>query len=673
MRSAQLMLACYLFMASATSECGGDESCVAAEKDAAALLQSTVNIHGGPSGNPVEDAVVAEDDSNSKRVSPRAVQLVDEVSSCTDQRDDYMAKKGHQCDNWGYMYTNRCKHGDSGWQKNKWCQQSCWDNGAGYEGDNCGATSATSEAPLESLGTSGCTTSAKCGLCQGDCDNDDDCGDGLSCFQRSGFTQVPGCAKGGRGDKKHQDYCHLVEASGDGPDMTDTPPTDASQASGDGPDMTDTPPTDASQMKATGCTLMDQSGCTESSFCSWNSAGATCATACSMFGKSDCPGYCRYLGGGQGNKCIDVTTLDIGGESSEDTQQHHTAIAFRPEFATLERYDGTAWEPCAGDTDCWHGSDNGGVAKYRDMRVKLSSAHTKAAMDVQLTCDIIGTSKIIVTYGGLVNGDLQVTYNDRGQNKIWSKTGPGGKEQGYYEIAINSNDQSPILRVEFERDSGTEGEVDVKIEVTNQPLWFEKCMTSKSGHAQCLKVFSDQTFSGSDFALRTDHQKQKSCIEGGGTSDALCTAWYNCIDEDTREMIVKVVDAFDPQALLLQENLLQGSTARPWKESDGCTAGTHPDCQDPAGIDVEAFDCNCYQVLVGKSVEEIRAMACPASEKKVCCHWKTANCGAPPSLLLQEGNEDTHSQKTMTSRSQQNNSENGDSLDDSLSGKRECA
>jgi hypothetical protein len=42
------------------------------------------------------------------------------------------------------------------------------------------------------------------GECQGDCDDDSDCQEGLKCFQRSGFTPVPGCS----GDGSYSsDYC----------------------------------------------------------------------------------------------------------------------------------------------------------------------------------------------------------------------------------------------------------------------------------------------------------------------------------------------------------------------------------------------------------------------------------------------------------------------------------
>ena len=41
-------------------------------------------------------------------------------------------------------------------------------------------------------------------LCEGDCDDDSQCADGLICFQRNGFTPIPGCSGTG---KEHYDYC----------------------------------------------------------------------------------------------------------------------------------------------------------------------------------------------------------------------------------------------------------------------------------------------------------------------------------------------------------------------------------------------------------------------------------------------------------------------------------
>ena len=43
---------------------------------------------------------------------------------------------GMGCDEWEFAYTTRCKH-DADWRAAKWCQHSCFVNGAGYAGDNC--------------------------------------------------------------------------------------------------------------------------------------------------------------------------------------------------------------------------------------------------------------------------------------------------------------------------------------------------------------------------------------------------------------------------------------------------------------------------------------------------------------------------------------------------------
>ena len=60
---------------------------------------------------------------------------------------------------------------------------------------------------LEYLGSNPVTSdpSTRLGLCQGDCDNDSDCTDGLRCFQRSGTEDVVGCA--GADFKSGYDFC----------------------------------------------------------------------------------------------------------------------------------------------------------------------------------------------------------------------------------------------------------------------------------------------------------------------------------------------------------------------------------------------------------------------------------------------------------------------------------
>lgn len=47
---------------------------------------------------------------------------------------------------------------------------------------------------MDHLGGEYCSESNKCGLCQGDCDTNDDCKEGLICFQRDSNEDIPGCA-----------------------------------------------------------------------------------------------------------------------------------------------------------------------------------------------------------------------------------------------------------------------------------------------------------------------------------------------------------------------------------------------------------------------------------------------------------------------------------------------
>ena len=57
--------------------------------------------------------------------------------------------------------------------------------------------------PIKSIGNNACKNGS-CGLCEGDCDSDADCGGGLRCFQRDNLEAVPGCMGSGHGA---WDYC----------------------------------------------------------------------------------------------------------------------------------------------------------------------------------------------------------------------------------------------------------------------------------------------------------------------------------------------------------------------------------------------------------------------------------------------------------------------------------
>jgi len=61
------------------------------------------------------------------------------------------------------------------------------------------------------LGWSGCSSSKKCSECQGDCDYNQDCKDGLECYHRGGDEAVPGCTNNMDSDV---DYCYDPKKTG---------------------------------------------------------------------------------------------------------------------------------------------------------------------------------------------------------------------------------------------------------------------------------------------------------------------------------------------------------------------------------------------------------------------------------------------------------------------------
>jgi len=69
-------------------------------------------------------------------------------------------------------------------------------------------TTDTDFPPLVWKGVGGCTPLNPCSKCQGDCDTDSDCIEGMDCFGRAGAANVPGCAAGGSGDVEGADYCY---------------------------------------------------------------------------------------------------------------------------------------------------------------------------------------------------------------------------------------------------------------------------------------------------------------------------------------------------------------------------------------------------------------------------------------------------------------------------------
>jgi hypothetical protein len=109
------------------------------------------------------------------------------------------------CDHDGECESGECFQRDDN-TKVPGCDTGGSGDVSGY--DFCVSNAASRK--LVNLGGSGCTSSRRCGKCHGDCDSDSQCGPGLRCFQRSGYTKVPGCDTGGSGDVSGYDYCIRV-------------------------------------------------------------------------------------------------------------------------------------------------------------------------------------------------------------------------------------------------------------------------------------------------------------------------------------------------------------------------------------------------------------------------------------------------------------------------------
>ena len=67
-------------------------------------------------------------------------------TECTDEPNTYMVTNGLVCDEYPSAYTKFCKQ-NANWAKQKFCQRSCFENGAGYFGDVCFGSAAFSAAP----------------------------------------------------------------------------------------------------------------------------------------------------------------------------------------------------------------------------------------------------------------------------------------------------------------------------------------------------------------------------------------------------------------------------------------------------------------------------------------------------------------------------------------------
>ena len=101
-----------------------------------------------------------------------------------------------------FFTIGRARGDDSScWEYKDDCdyQISGWRGLTGFRSSYKGGMSRTG------LVTLGKHPSVTMGLCEGDCDHDNQCEDGLECYQRNNYVTVPGCGDGGKHD---YDYCY---------------------------------------------------------------------------------------------------------------------------------------------------------------------------------------------------------------------------------------------------------------------------------------------------------------------------------------------------------------------------------------------------------------------------------------------------------------------------------
>ena len=101
-----------------------------------------------------------------------------------------------------FFTIGRARGDDSScWEYKDDCnyQISGWRGLTGFRSSYKGGMSGTE------LVTLGKHPSVTMGLCEGDCDHDNQCEDGLECYQRDNYDTVPGCGGDGRRD---WDYCY---------------------------------------------------------------------------------------------------------------------------------------------------------------------------------------------------------------------------------------------------------------------------------------------------------------------------------------------------------------------------------------------------------------------------------------------------------------------------------
>jgi len=426
--------------------------------------------------------------------------------------------------------------------------------------------------------------------------------------------------------------------------------------------------------------------------CSWS--GTLCeAPSCDTYSSSACPSdRCKSSGGCKDQECRGIRNqatceaspkvcgwtadtvapctsqfriISVGGP--QQGMLHGTGVV-RPQYRTAF-HKGTAtgdiWKGCSSTTNCWGGTQdapNGFPTSYVTGGL-TSSAYTVAAVEVFIDCKITTNMKTQRRTAWESNVNLQAWYNDIELDDYSTAL---TSHMRNIDVPVTAEDDPPIFRVEARRGASSSQDAAFKILVTVEyvsAVW-DRCMDIKDQHSQCLSVFADI-----DAPLRSDHPMQIKCLDGTDTSPAGCSEWLTCLgDTIAKATLLKVLEALAKlrsDLLLAQDKPVAQALVQSQRSTGNCKNPTATEtCADPDTLDVEAYDCDCLSWVESATDAEITDKAC--DDKEVCCAWKETHCTgftADPMLLQR-----SQGQENLTEKG----SQEAASLDESLSGKRDC-
>ena len=203
---------------------------------------------------------------------------------CTDQPNAYMDQYGLACDDYPYAYDKLCTHNDN-WRSRKFCQRSCYENGAGYDGDVC------CEAAPPSAGCTQCTDQPNAYMDQ----------NGLACDDYPyAYDKLCTHNDNWRSRKFCQRSCYENGAGYDG-DVC------------------------CAEKIAPECAKLGKSACKNDSTCKWKNKKSECVDSPAAPDVIDDPAWLIAAAGICSDLNVTLVERDVGMEESDDTEAHFIA------------------------------------------------------------------------------------------------------------------------------------------------------------------------------------------------------------------------------------------------------------------------------------------------------------------------------------------------------------